>query len=103
FPIDLELIKQIEIIRGPSSALYGSNGILATINIVTKTPEEIGPARAILDVGSFGEKKAQLTTAVPLGKGATALISASAFNNAGESPLWFPQLATEQNPSGRMV
>ena len=68
FPIEMNLIKQIEIIRGPSSALYGSNGIFATINIVTKSPQEAGPPALTADSGSFGEKKAQIMIAEPLGK-----------------------------------
>lgn len=40
FPIVLEDIKRIEIIRGPGSALYGANAFSGVINIITKSAEE---------------------------------------------------------------
>jgi len=102
FPIEMNLVKQIEIVRGPSSALYGSNGIFATINIVTKSPQEAGPPALTLDSGSFGEKKAQVMIAEPIGK-ANLLFSGSVFNNSGQSPLYFPQFNTPANNDGQAL
>ncbi|HXP87886.1 MAG TPA: TonB-dependent receptor [Bryobacteraceae bacterium] len=102
FPIDMNLIKQIEIIRGPASALYGSNAMFATINIVTKSPSEMGPLTFTGDTGSFGEKKGQLTASASLG-GAKVLFSGSVFNNSGESPLYFPQYNTPQTNYGNAI
>ena len=102
FPIPMNLIKQIEIIRGPSSALYGSNAIFATINIITKSPDEAGPLTLTADTGSFGEKKGQVVETGSLG-GAKFLFSGTVYNNTGESPLFIPQLDTAQNNYGKAI
>jgi len=103
FLIDMHLVKQIEIIRGPSSALYGSNGEFATINIITKPPEEAGLPSLSAEFGSFGEKKAQMMATVPIGKRAKLLLSGTVFNNSGESPLYFPGLDTPETNHGQAI
>jgi outer membrane receptor protein involved in Fe transport len=102
FPIDMNLIKQIEIIRGPASALYGSNAMFATINIITKSPDEAGPLTFTAGAGSFGEKKGQVTAAGSVGA-AKMLFSGSVYNNSGESPLFFPQYDNPQNNYGNAI
>ena len=103
FPIDMHLVKQIEIIRGPSSALYGSNGEFATINVITKTPEEVGSPSLTTQFGSFGEKKAQMMGTVPIHKSAKLLLSGTVFNDSGESPLYFPGLDTPDTNHGQAI
>jgi len=102
FPIDMDLIKQIEIIRGPGSALYGSNAMFATINIITKPPGEAPTLALTTDLGSFGEKKGQVTATASFGS-AKLLFSGSVYNNAGESPLFFPSYNTPQTNYGEAI
>ena len=100
FDLDMDLVKRIEVVRGPSSALYGSNGIFATVNIVTTSPVQARRLHATTETGSFGEKKVQLSSGMNLGHGANLLVSASVFNNSGQS-LYFPQFDSPQTNSGQ--
>jgi outer membrane receptor for ferrienterochelin and colicins len=103
FPVDLKLMQRIEVIRSPSSALYGTSGVFATINIITKSPKEAIPSSLTTDIGSFGEKKIQTMGEIPVGRNAKLLLSGSVFNNSGEKSLYFPALGTPESNHGNAV
>jgi outer membrane receptor protein involved in Fe transport len=52
--IPLGAIAQIEVIRGPASALYGADAFLGIINIITLSPDDIPLVRAEANVGAVG-------------------------------------------------
>jgi hemoglobin/transferrin/lactoferrin receptor protein len=38
--LDLDIVKSVEILRGPASALYGSDGVAGAVSFVTKDPKD---------------------------------------------------------------
>jgi outer membrane receptor for ferrienterochelin and colicins len=85
FGLDMDLVQRIEVIRGPSSAIYGSNGVLTTINIVTKAPADYDRWRLSSETASYREGKLFLSGARHLGKGVNLLFSGSAFHGGSRS------------------
>jgi outer membrane cobalamin receptor len=53
YQYNLQNIKQIEVVYGPSSALYGTNAISGIINIITKDAEEPTAGEVSITGGSF--------------------------------------------------
>lgn len=45
---DLDLVKSVEILRGPASALYGSDGLAGAVSFITKDPDDLlAPGQAV--------------------------------------------------------
>ncbi len=66
-PISLDDIERIEIVRGPSSALYGADAVGGVINIITKTPST-SKTTVRGEVGSYGYQSLNLNNGNKLGK-----------------------------------
>lgn len=49
--VPLESVAQIEIIRGPASALYGADAFLGVVNIITIKPDALRPISARMSTG----------------------------------------------------
>ena len=58
FSISLEKIKQIEVLRGPASSLYGGVALTAVVNIITYQGADVDGLRAKGSVGNYGQVKA---------------------------------------------
>jgi iron complex outermembrane recepter protein len=59
-PVQIQDIEQIEIIRGPNAALYGSNAGLGVINIITRHPQETQLLSADGIIGNYGLHREQV-------------------------------------------
>lgn len=68
-------VERIEVVKGPGSALYGSGGAGATINVITKPPSARTLAELSAFAGSFGTRGLTLDAGGPLGPLATRFIA----------------------------
>ena len=60
YGISLAKVKQIEVLRGPASSLYGSVALTAVINIVTKDGVDVRNGSISVSAGNRGQLAADL-------------------------------------------
>jgi iron complex outermembrane receptor protein len=53
----MDAVERVEIVRGPGSALYGTNAMFAVINVITKTGNSVDGLLASADMGNFGVRQ----------------------------------------------
>jgi hypothetical protein len=53
-PVNLNEIKQVEVVRGPASAVWGANAFNGVVNVITKSPREMAGTSAVIGFGAFG-------------------------------------------------
>ena len=90
FPLDLDLIDHIEVVRGPGSSLFGTNAVFAVINVITRSPGGNSAIEVSGDTASFLGRKGRISATVSKGK-LEGLFSGSLYRSAGVPQLFFPE------------
>ncbi len=99
FILDVDLIERIEIVRGPSSSLYGTSAFLAVINVITKSAHTGAGLEFSGEGGGFGSYQGRSTLGGTY-HGVDALFSGTISDSAGAARLFFPAFDSPANNYG---
>ena len=77
-------IKQIEVVRGPASAVWGANALTGVVNIITKSPRETPGVTSVTFNAGFFDRDVGSTA----GKGVGAMFGASVSTSQVANDRW---------------
>jgi outer membrane receptor for ferrienterochelin and colicins len=100
FEMDVSLIDRVEVIRGPSAALYGSTAFAAVINVISKKGHQIDGIEASASIASYTTNLDTLAWGKRYGNGLEVLAAGSVLRATGQSHLFFPEFNTAANNGG---
>ncbi len=99
FILDVDLIERVEIVRGPSSSLYGSNAFFGVVNVITRQGAAVGGAEISGEAGSFKSYKGRATYGNRFANGLTAVVSGTLFRSGGQS-FYYPEYDSPDTNNG---
>lgn len=100
FPVDMDLIERIEVVRGPSSSLYGTGAFAAVINVITKRGRDLDSAELSTEAGSWNSYKGRVSYGDRFDNGLETLLSGSFYNSLGHNRLFFPEFDNPATNNG---
>jgi len=100
FPLDVDLIERVEIVRGPGSSLYGTSAFFAVINVVTRPGWQKPTGETAVAYGSDDAHQMRLTLGSDLPAGAAALVSGTFFDTRGEQRLYYREYDNPASNNG---
>jgi iron complex outermembrane receptor protein len=89
FLVDVDLIERVEIIRGPSSSLYGADAFFAVINVVTRRARQLKGFELSFATASFGTYDGRGSFGTQF-HGLDIVLSGTFYDSSGQT-LFYPQ------------
>jgi len=102
-PVELDEIRQIEVVRGPQSALYGFNAVDGVINIITFDPAEESIDLVRGRVGNDARRDGSVSLTAGLGDGLGARLTAAGDHAHDEGALPSPLAPLQPDNPDRKV
>ena len=91
FPVDIDLIERVEVVRGPSSSLYGSNAFFGVINVITKRAYDLDGAELSGSAGSWRTFKGRATAGKDFLMKETEILLSGTVSRSHGQDLYFPE------------
>ena len=89
-PVDIDWIKRLEFVPGPSSASYGGNALFGIVNAVLWTGADLNGSRVSLDASDAGGGRASLLSGGRTAAGLDWVAGISAYQRRGDD-LYFAE------------
>ena len=100
FPVDVDLIDRVEVIRGPNSSLYVASAFLGVVNVITKHGQDVPKLSAAGAEASYGTYQGRFTYGNKFFNGLEVLLSGSVYDSRGQRRLFFPEFNNPATNNG---
>jgi len=94
--VDINHIERVEIVRGPGSAIYGTNAMFAVINVITRADTKTDSLKVSLELGESSHRKLALRGDWNEHFGKVSMMVSSLIT--GESSLFFDEYVGSPHP-----
>lgn len=98
FLVNVDMIERVEIIRGPSSSLYGADAFFAVINVITRKSQQLQGAELSFTGGSYDTFQGRASYGARFHDVDLAL-SGTFYNSQGPS-IFFPEFDSPATNNG---
>src|SRR5579863_2827011 len=98
FQVDVDMVDRVEIIRGPSSSLYGADAFFAVINVITRKAPQLKGLELSFAPASFGAYQGRATYGGRY-DGIDMLLSGTFYDSQGQT-LFFPEFNSPATNNG---
>jgi iron complex outermembrane receptor protein len=97
FPVAMELIERVEVVRGPSSSLYGTSAFFAIVNVITKRAAALPSLRVSVDGGSQHTRMGTASYGRETAGGTEFLVGGSIYGSGGDAAVTVPGLGVARH------
>ena len=100
FPLDVDLIERVEIIRGPSSSLYGTSAFFGVINVISRRGLDMKGLEVAGSAGSQETYNGRLSYGNKYANGLELMISGTSYKSGGARDLYYSEYDTPLENNG---
>jgi iron complex outermembrane receptor protein len=100
FPVDVDMIERVEVVRGPSSSLYGTSAFFGVINIITKRGRDQAGTSVKASYGTNDAYKTSISAGNRFNNGLEAFLTGTFYDSQGYNKLYYQEFDNPANNNG---